>query len=160
MDQHAAPSNVLYNPTTKQITALLDYDFTCILHPSYEFLRSFSGIGGQFQGWSDIESSEQTALRDAKLHGFPSPLPENTADGVAWDVAKAWEDALEKLHVKRPRTMGGIEKVADVDAVLRSTLPWRVNNSDILRMQSAEVTGKCRNDNEAQLVKLLDHLGF
>jgi len=154
------PSNVLYNPTTKQITALLDYDFTCILHPSYEFLRSFSGIGGQFQGWSDIESSEQTALRDAKLHGFPSPLPENTADGVAWDVAKAWEDALEKLHVKRPRTMGGIEKVADVDAVLRSTLPWRVNNSDILRMQSAEVTGKCRNDNEAQLVKLLDHLGF
>lgn len=56
--------------------------------------------------------------------------------------------------------MRGIEKVADVDAVLRSTLPWRVTNSDILRMQSEQVIMKCRGENEAQLVKVLDHLGF
>jgi hypothetical protein len=79
---------------------------------------------------------------------------------VKWDVAKAWEDELEKLSAKRPRTMEGIEKVADVDAVLRSTLPWRVTNSDILRMQSEKVIMKCRDENEAQLIKLLDHLGF
>ncbi|KAF1993926.1 hypothetical protein P154DRAFT_47525 [Amniculicola lignicola CBS 123094] len=154
------PNNLLYDASTERITALIDYDFACILHPSYEILRSFSGAGGQFQGWSDIESSEQTALRDAKLHSFPSPLPENTKDGVKWDVAKAWEDELEKLNVKRPRTMKGIEKVADVDAVLRSILPWRVTNSDILRLQTGEVILKCRHENEAQLTKLLDHLGF
>jgi hypothetical protein len=139
---------------------LIDYDFACILHPSHEFLRSFSGAGDQFQGWSDIESSEQTALRDAKLNGFPSLLPEDTGDGVKWDVAKAWEDELEKLDVKRPRTMKGIEKIADVDAVLRSILPWRVSNSDILRLQSEEVILKCKDENETQLIKLLDHLGF
>jgi len=139
---------------------LIDYDFACILHPSYEFLRSFSGAGGQFQGWSDIESSEQTALRDAKLLGFPSTLPENTEDGVKWDVAKVWEDELERLDVQRPRTIKGIEKVADVDAVLRSILPWRVTNSDVLRLQSEAVILKCKDENEAQLVKLLDLLGF
>ncbi|KAF2021815.1 hypothetical protein BU24DRAFT_417453 [Aaosphaeria arxii CBS 175.79] len=153
------PNNILYDPSNKRLTALIDDDFACILHPSYD-LRSFSGAGSQFQGWSDIESSEQTALRDAKLHGFPSPLPEDTEDGVKWDVAKAWEDELEKLDVKRPRTMEGIEKVADVDAVLRSILPWRVTNSDILRLQSEEVILKCRNENEGQLIKLLDRLGF
>ncbi|KAF2186234.1 hypothetical protein K469DRAFT_726298 [Zopfia rhizophila CBS 207.26] len=136
------PNNLLYAASTQRITALIDYDFACILHPSYEFLRSFSGAG------------------DAKLHGFPSPLPENTEDGVKWDVAKAWEDELEKLNVKRPRTMKGIEKVADVDAVLRSILPWRVTNSDILRLQPKEAILKCRNEHEAQLIKLLDHLGF
>jgi hypothetical protein len=151
---------LLYDASTHRITALIDYDFACILHPSYEFLRSFSGAGGQFQSWSDIESSEQTALRDAKLNGFPSTLPENTKDGVNWDVAKAWEDELERLNVQRPRTIKGIEKVADVDAVLRSILPWRVTNSDVLGMQSEAVILKCRDENEAQLIKLLDHLGF
>ncbi|KAH7397398.1 kinase-like domain-containing protein [Pyrenochaeta sp. MPI-SDFR-AT-0127] len=154
------PDNLLYDASTQRITALIDYDFACILHPSYEFLRSFSGAGGQFQGWSDIESSEQTALRDAKLHGFPSTLPENTEDGVKWGVAKVWEDELARLDVRRPRTIKGIDKVADVDAVLRSILPWRVTNSDVLRLQSEDVILKCRDENEAQLVKLLDHLGF
>lgn len=130
------------------------------MHPSYEFLRSFSGAGGQFQGWFDVESSEQTALRDAKLHGFPSPLPQGTQDGVKWDVVKAWEDELEKLDVKRPRTMKGIEKVSDVDAVLRSILPWRVSNLDILRLHFEQVILKCRDENEGQLIKLLHHLGF
>ena len=156
----AAPNNLLYDATSQRITALIDYDFACILHSSYEFSRSFSGVGRQFQGWSDVESSEQTALRDAKLHGFPSPLPQGTKDRVKWDVAKAWENELEKLDVKRPSTMKGIEKVADVDAVLRSVLPWRVSNSDILRLQSVQVILKCRDENEGQLIKLLNHLDF
>lgn len=156
----SAPDNLLYGTSTQRITALIDYDFACILHPSYEFLRSFSGAGGQFQGWSDIESSEQTALRDAKLHGFPLTLPESIEDGVKWNVAKVWEDELERLDVQRPRTIKGIEKVADVDDVLRSILPWRVTNSDVLRLQFEATILKCRDENEPQLVKLLDHLGF
>jgi hypothetical protein len=151
---------MLYDPATKRITALLDYDFACIHHPSYEFLRSFSGAGGKLEGWSGSESHEETALRDAKLYGFPSPLPESTADGVDWIVAKVWEDELEKVNVERPRIMKGIEKVADVDAVLGSLLPWRVTNSDVLLMQSEQVIMKCRDENEVQLIKLMEHLGF
>ena len=100
------------------------------------------------------------ALRDAKLHGFPSPLPPTTKDRVKWEVVKAWEDELEKLDVKRPRNMRGIDKVADVDTILRSILPWRVSNTDILRRQSEEVIIRCRNQNETQLVGLLSRLGF
>lgn len=91
------------------------------------------------------------SLRDAKLHGFPSPLLPTTNDGIKWEVVKAREDKLENLDVKRPRNMRGIDKVADVDTVLRSILPWRVSNSDILRLQSEEVIIKCKNDNETHL---------
>lgn len=56
--------------------------------------------------------------------------------------------------------MKGIEKVADVDALLRSILPWRVSNSDILRLQSEKAIFKSRNQNEGQLIELLNHLAF
>lgn len=102
---YTATNNLLFDPTTLRITALIDYDFACIMHPSYEFLRSFDGAGGQFRRWSGDEPSEQAALRNAKLHRFPSPLPPSTKGGIDREVAKAWEEALERLNVKRPKTM-------------------------------------------------------
>jgi hypothetical protein len=130
------------------------------MHPSYEFLRSFLGAGGQFRGWCGEKGSEEAALTEARLHGFPSPLPQSTEDGVNWELAKAMEEELEKFDVKRPRTMKGIEKVADVDTVLRTILPWRLSNPDVLRLQSEEVIRKCKSENQEQLLNLLDYLGF
>ncbi|KAL4946982.1 hypothetical protein BDW69DRAFT_190641 [Aspergillus filifer] len=136
-------SHLLCDPTTRCITALLDYDFACILYPSYQFLQI-----------------RELALREAKLHGFPSPLPESTKDGVQWKDAKLWEDALEEAGVKRPRTITGIDMVADVDAIPRMILPWRLTNEDILGMQSEEVIVKYRSQCEKQLGKMLERLGF
>ncbi|KAM7185525.1 hypothetical protein V8F33_012335 [Rhypophila sp. PSN 637] len=36
--------NLLYDPETGRITALLDYDFSSINHPAYEFFRSFNRL--------------------------------------------------------------------------------------------------------------------
>ncbi|KAJ5712897.1 uncharacterized protein N7483_010078 [Penicillium malachiteum] len=156
------PSNLLFDPVSGCITGLIDYDFSCILHPSYEFLRSFSGLGGQFRGWSGIEGREQMALKHAKLHGFLDPLPEHKEgdNELPWKVAKAWEDALENAGCKRPMNIPGIDKVADADALLNSILPWRVTNSDILKRQAVEVIRNCRNDNETVLIQILEHNGF
>ncbi|OQD75969.1 hypothetical protein PENDEC_c005G06412 [Penicillium decumbens] len=156
------PNNLLFDASSGYITGLIDYDFSCILHPSYEFLRSFDGVGSQFRGWSGIEGREQKALKEAKLHGFPDPLPDDKDgdNGVQWKVAKAWEDELEKAGCKRPMTIPGIDKVADVDALLGSILPWRVTNSDILRRQTDEVIRNCRDENEGVLIQILEHNGF
>ncbi|KAM5450891.1 hypothetical protein MaudCBS49596_004000 [Microsporum audouinii] len=153
-------NNILFDASSGRITALIDYDFSCVLHRSYEFLRSLDNAGGQFCGWSGDDDSEQMALRGAKLHGFPSPLPQSTKDGVQWEVAKAWECELEKLGVERPRTIDGIDKVADVDAVLRGILPWRLSNSDIVRLQSEEVKLGHREKCEKELSNMLVRLGF
>jgi hypothetical protein len=70
------------------------------------------------------------------------------------------DEELGRLDAKRPRTMKGIEKVADVDTILRTIIPWRLSNPDIVRRQSEEVLIKHRRENEEQLLKLLDYLGF
>ncbi|KAF2763253.1 hypothetical protein EJ05DRAFT_506868 [Pseudovirgaria hyperparasitica] len=154
------PSNLLIDPSTLRITGLIDYDFSSILHPSYEYLRSFLGAGGQFRGWCGEEGGEQAALTEARLHGFPSPLPQSTENGVDWEAARVLDEELEKLDVRRPKTIKGIEKVADVDTILRTIVPWRLSNPDILQRQSEEVIKKCRRENEEQLKRLLDYLGF
>jgi hypothetical protein len=56
--------------------------------------------------------------------------------------------------------MEGIDNVADINAILRGVMPWRVTNSDMLRMQSEEVIMKCRTEDEKHLVKMLERLGF
>ena len=61
---------------------------------------------------------------------------------------------MEKLDVKRPRKIGRIAKVADIDAVLRTTLPWRITNFDILLLFLGEAILKFMN------VKILGRLGF
>lgn len=151
---------MLYDAASNRITALLDYDFSCITHPSHEFLCSFGDVGGQFQGWSGDEDTEQLALHNAKLHGFPSPLPPSSEKGVNWELAGAWEDELEKAEMLRPRTIQGIEHVADVDAILGAIGPWPLSNSNVLEMQSEEVKVRLSDDGEKQLIKMLDRFGF
>ncbi|KAI3325201.1 kinase-like domain-containing protein [Xylariaceae sp. AK1471] len=161
--------NVLYDPATGRITALLDYDFASILHPAYEFFRSFNSTGGRLSGWSSDttpQEKEAAALRNAKLTGqFPSPLPALVASdngpGVDWELAQAWEDELQKLDVKRPSSIQGIDKIADVDELLGSLSPWTLANEDYLRMNPEEDHRmELRRRSERQLVGLLGHMGF
>ncbi|KAI0407769.1 hypothetical protein F4802DRAFT_594710 [Xylaria palmicola] len=96
----SATDNLLYDPATGRITALIDYDFASISRPAYEFFRSFAGTGGQLTGWlgdTTAEEKEATALRNAKLTGqypspFPSPVASVNGPGVDWELAQVWED--------------------------------------------------------------------
>jgi hypothetical protein len=71
-----------------------------------------------------------------------------------------WEEQLEKADVRRAKTIEGIEKVADVDAILRGVMPWRVTNADMMRIQSKDVIMRCRNEGEQHLSRMLGRLGF
>lgn len=119
---------------------------------------SFHDIGGVLAGWSGDDDAEQRALREAQLHGFPSPLPQ--AKDVDWELIRAWDEELEKAQAQRPRTMPGIERVADVEAIVSAILPFRVTNSDKVRMQAEEVTRNARDTAEQELIKMLDYLGY
>lgn len=155
-----ATDNLLYNPKTGHITALFDYDFACIQHPAHEFFCSFASSGGQLNGWSP--DPEAALFQHAKLTGrFPSPLPARDGSGIDWEIARAWEDELRKLDIKRPSSFQGIDKVADVEALLGLLLPWRLTNEDALRRNPDEEKRKAlRQSSERQLEEILEHLGF
>ena len=155
---------MLYDPAIGRIIALLDFDFACILHPAYEFLRSFSGNGGKLHGLlGDTTAHEKgaEALRIAKIIGsFPSPLPASGGpdDGSAidWKLAQAWEDELSKLGVKRPCMIEGVDRVLDIDEILDSLLPWKLSNEDFLRMNTDDDQRMAwRSSSEKKLMDLL-----
>lgn len=50
--------------------------------------------------------------------------------------------------------------MANFKTILRSILPWRVTNEDILRRQAEEAIVQYREENEELLDKLLQHLGW
>ncbi len=62
--------------------------------------------------------------------------------------------------MKKPATIVGIDKVADVDAVLRTILPWRLSTADALQMQLDETIMKYKEGNERQIVQLLERLRY
>lgn len=43
-------NNILIDPTTCKLTALIDFDFACIAHPAHEFLVSLQDLGGNVMG--------------------------------------------------------------------------------------------------------------
>lgn len=102
----------------------------------------------------------------AKLTGqFPSPLPTPVVTpngpGVDWELAQAWEEELEKHNVKRPSTIPGIDKLADLDELLGALTPWRLINKDFLRMNTDEGQRMAlKRMAEEQLVAVLEHIGF
>jgi hypothetical protein len=53
---------------------------------------------------------------------------------VDWEVAQAWEEELQRMDVKRPSTIPGIEKPADIDEILGALAPRTLCNEDFLRL--------------------------
>ncbi|KAK4641011.1 hypothetical protein QC761_0097810 [Podospora bellae-mahoneyi] len=107
---------------------------TSISHPTLGFLRSFySPHEGfpEFPTWTDDKSSKQWLPRKAKLEGFPHLLPATIDDGVHWEDAKAWEDALEMETVKRPSNIQGFDEVSMLDTLLSSILPSKVASDNL-----------------------------
>jgi len=56
--------------------------------------------------------------------------------------------------------MKGIDKVADVDALLRAIMPWRLTNSDFVSFQSAEVLRGHVERDAIKLEAILARFGF
>ncbi|KAI1455251.1 kinase-like domain-containing protein [Annulohypoxylon moriforme] len=163
--------NLLYDPETGRITALIDYDFSSIMHPAHEFFYSFNNTGGRLRGWlgeATPQEKEAELLRQAILTGhFPSPLPVSVASAnsigskLDWALTQAWEVELQKLDVKRPSSIEGMDKIADVDELLARLEPWMLGNQDYLRLNPDEDHQMAlRRKNERQVVGLLERMGF
>lgn len=85
-------------------------------------------------------------------------VSDSGAPAVDWELAQAWEAELQALDVKRPSTMPGIDKLADVDELLGCLLPFILTNEDFLRMNQDGDQRKGMNAmSERKLVALLEH---
>lgn len=106
--------NCLVDPSTYEITALLDFDFAHIGAPISEFVLSFSvGLGFTLPGSGDSEY-----VGDARkyiLEGFPTEIPADAkAEGIDLAVSKAFDQARTEVGAKKPSAIEGADLLSDI----------------------------------------------
>ena len=154
--------NLLFNPETLQVTALLDFDFSYIGNPADEFLRSFGtncySIPGPFS-----EGDEQI-LRTSILTGtFPKPLPRSSEEAreTQWDVAACFEAELSKRQdFLRPSVIPQFEQLVDLNWFSDSIAPFRLCCEAFVQRRTLDSTEELRKKMEVQLAHWLGERGF
>lgn len=140
----------------------MDFDFSQIATATDEFTGySFSNLsGGTLPG--PYSSPAELSLRAAMLSGFPEPLPIPTEENseVQWEVAKAWDDLLAERGIVRPRTIAGIEKIADIYWLLNNLSPFILSNETLRKNRTEEVISALREKTEALIIRFLADNGF
>ena len=153
-----ATDNLLFDPETLQITAILDFDWSYIGSSADEFLRSFSDLSGKLPG-PFHKDPEMSALREALLQGFPDPLPQSEST-ISWEVAKAWDDELDRRNIQRPRTIKGIDALSGVFWLSQQICPFLLCDPTVLKYRTSSQKERDREEAEKLLIKYLDMNGF
>ncbi|PNS20973.1 Acyl-CoA dehydrogenase family member 10 [Sphaceloma murrayae] len=148
--------NLLYDPATLRLTAVLDFDFAHIGTVADEFFRSLAHGIGRFPDKRDGE--ETLPLHLAMLHGFPDPLPVPT-DDIQWTAAKAWNDALETRDMWRPSNIPGIAQLSELFWLSSQLLPFKLVNEVVISNSSEEQLQARKHDGEVLLNDFLSEHG-
>ena len=153
-----ATDNLLFDPETLKITAILDFDWSYIGSTADEFLRSFSDLSGKLPGHFQ-KDPEMSALRTALLQGFPNPLPQSQAS-VSWEVAKAWDDELERRNIMRPRTIKGMDALSGIFWLSQQICPFLLCEPTVLKYRTSLQKDRDREEAEKLLITYLEMNGF
>jgi hypothetical protein len=130
-------NNILYDKNGGQITAILDFDWAQIGLAADEILRSFHKRYARLPGPYE-QDPDRVLLRDALLHGFPSPLPASS-QSVRWDLAEIWDSQLAKVGANKPSTLEGIETLSRLYTLLDMICPEMLCNEVIVKQRNREI---------------------
>ncbi|KAK1613535.1 hypothetical protein BDP81DRAFT_336811 [Colletotrichum phormii] len=148
-------NNLLFDPSTLQVTALLDFDFSYVGTAADEFMGfSFGNIcGGTLPGL--YEGASQLALRRAMLDGFPETPPELDPSEVQWDLAEAWDKELARAGAARPRTISRFKEIANIYGLQDKVSPFELDNPMMRKRMTAEQLKEARRSTEDLIIKFL-----
>ena len=153
-----ATDNLLFNPETLQTTAILDFDWSYVGSIADESLRSFSDLSGKIPGPFHKDPGV-SALRIGLLQGFPDPLPPSESS-VSWEVAKAWDDELERRDVQRPRTIKGMDALSGVFWLSQQICPFLLYDPTVLKYRTSLQEDRDREEAGKILITNLEMNGF
>ncbi|KAH6643261.1 hypothetical protein BKA67DRAFT_131810 [Truncatella angustata] len=151
-------NNMLFDKESKRVTALLDFDFSRVTHPVHEYFTGLWDLGG---GW--VHSNDEK-LHRAVVTGNFEARDEATSpeDKVVWEVAKAWNSALNARGVLRPSQIGGIEKLERLRQFEEALAPFHLSSTVRLERQKRKTpqeTDELIKEATDRLESLLVELG-
>ncbi|KAG8156813.1 hypothetical protein KVR01_013418 [Diaporthe batatas] len=148
--------NMLFDRETKQVTAILDFDFASVSHPFEEFISmSFTHTGGNL-------GDEGTAISRAILSGdFTSAPPElDEKSAKEWAIAKTWNTVLMESAALAPSQIEGVKEINDLMQFQMLLCPYQLCSDSALEGLDDETRDKMREQAEADLVEWLEKHGY
>ncbi|KAJ6789374.1 hypothetical protein PWT90_00927 [Aphanocladium album] len=135
-------NNMLYDDSSKKITALLDFDWSVITHPAEEFFSGFRDIGG-------CVNDEPRGILTAILANDFSSRPDNLTEkeNQQWDAASDWSAAAGRNGVKLPSDIVGVEQIKALHGFSSAICPFELSSEVMLKRLSEE--GKTTKKKEA-----------
>lgn len=152
-----ATNNLLFDPETIRLTAIIDFDWAHVAGRADEFCRSFGGeMGCQFSGPYN-DDAEQLSLRQAFLIGFPHPLP--VSETVPWAIAKAWDGKLAHVGAQRPATIHGLPAISGLYWLSEQISPFILTNEMVMQRFTKEELETYRDKTAHLIQKYLGSYG-
>ncbi|KAK0631204.1 hypothetical protein B0T14DRAFT_35 [Immersiella caudata] len=105
--------NLLFDPSTNQLTALLDFDFGHVASHADEYFYPFDSLM-HIVVPPTVEEPDMVSLWHALLYGFPQelPVPKEGDKSVGWKLAAAVNKAFANAGVNQPSEIPGIDELS------------------------------------------------
>lgn len=115
--------NMLFDPSSNRVTALLDFDFSHVASPADEYFYSFKTFGALLAG--PFEEGDEGLLRTCLLEGFDGkvPLESNGKGRVNWTVAVMMDEESQAAGLLRPADIDGCGELAALHWFLEDVSP-------------------------------------
>jgi len=146
---------MLFDKTTKKVTAILDFDFCCVSNPLDEFFSILSDLGCNITYKDDAIS---TAILSGDFTTLPTALNKESAE--KWAKAKAWSATLKKAGAVSPSDIDGAARIRDLALFQALLCPFQLSSEDALKDTEAAKTAALRANTEADLSQWLEKHGF
>jgi len=154
-----AMGNMLFDTSTKKVTALLDFDFSWVSHPAHEFITGLWDVGGGLQLGDE---KLQEAVFSGRFDGLEDDGEAPSADSrTTWEVAKAWDSALAARDAIRPSKIQGIRQVQKLMTLEGALCPHQLSSVvriERLRKESPEKLAEAVKRAADRLMTLLDDI--
>jgi len=147
-----AMNNMLYDSETKRITALLDFDWSSISHPSDEY---FSGLWDIFGGIHERVAEFQAQVLAGTFADNYKPLGISQERLEQWEVAEAWNTSSSSRGLIRPCTIAGIDKLKALKDLEELICPFHLGNEVMLKRMKEDVKLGKRAETEQEIVAWL-----
>ncbi|RAK90139.1 phosphotransferase enzyme family protein [Aspergillus costaricaensis CBS 115574] len=147
-------NNILIDPTTCKLTALIDFDFACIAHPAHEFLVSLQDLGGNVMGPYG-EDPTDGKLSQALLSGDFSG---ENVPGELWWVGKTFSACLAERGVVRPSDISGMGVLCQWRGLEQCVCPFHLAAEFVVGRMSEGARAGAREGAEGEVVERIGGL--
>lgn len=113
--------NMLFDPVSNRLTAVLDFDFSHVATPADEYFYSFRTVGALLAG--PFEEGEEERLRHYLLNGFDETTPKVKIGKVDFQIAAMTDKEFTRAGVLRPADIRGCGELAGLKWFLEDVSP-------------------------------------